>query len=56
MKFPKGDIMAFDARTGKKLWVFHTIPRPGEFGADTWENNSNVFYRQCRRMGAVLGR
>ncbi len=43
MKFPKGDIMAFDARTGKKLWVFHTIPRPGEFGADTWEDNSNVY-------------
>ena len=43
MKYPKGDIMAFDARTGKKLWVFHTIPRPGEFGEDTWENNSNVF-------------
>jgi len=43
MKYPKGDIMAFDARTGKKLWVFHTIPRPGEFGADTWENNSNIF-------------
>jgi quinoprotein glucose dehydrogenase len=43
MKYPKGDIMAFDVRTGKKLWVFHTIPRPGEFGADTWENNSNVY-------------
>ena len=43
MKFPKADIMAFDARTGKKLWVFHTIPRPGEFGADTWEDNSNVY-------------
>ena len=43
MKYPKGDIMAFDARTGKKVWVFHTIPRPGEFGADTWANNSNVF-------------
>jgi quinoprotein glucose dehydrogenase len=43
MKYPKGDIMAFDARTGKKAWVFHTIPRPGEFGADTWGNNSNVF-------------
>jgi quinoprotein glucose dehydrogenase len=43
MKFPKGDIMAFDARTGKKVWVFHTIPRPGEFGANTWENNSNEY-------------
>jgi quinoprotein glucose dehydrogenase len=43
MKYPKGDIMAFDVRTGKKLWSFHTVPRPGEFGADTWENNSNVY-------------
>jgi quinoprotein glucose dehydrogenase len=41
MKFPKGDIMAFDVRTGRKLWTFHTIPRRGEFGTDTWENNSN---------------
>jgi len=43
MKFPKADIMAFDVRTGKKVWTFHTIPRPGEFGADTWQNNSNVY-------------
>ena len=27
-------------RTGKRLWIFHTIPRPGEFGNDTWENDS----------------
>jgi quinoprotein glucose dehydrogenase len=43
MKFPKGDVMAFDVRTGRKLWAFHTIPRRGEFGADTWANNSNEF-------------
>jgi quinoprotein glucose dehydrogenase len=43
MKFPKGDIMAFDAISGKRLWVFHTIPRAGEFGADTWDNNSNEY-------------
>jgi quinoprotein glucose dehydrogenase len=43
MKYPKGDILAFDARTGKRVWVFHTIPRKGEFGADSWENNSNEF-------------
>lgn len=36
----KGDILAFDARTGKKMWVFHTIPRKGEFGYDTWLNGS----------------
>jgi quinoprotein glucose dehydrogenase len=31
-----GDIRAFDLRTGKQRWIFHTIPHPGEFGADTW--------------------
>ena len=31
-----GDIRAFDVRTGKELWRFHTIPRKGEFGYDTW--------------------
>jgi quinoprotein glucose dehydrogenase len=36
----KGDVMAFDVRTGKKLWVFHTIPRKGEFGYDTWLEGS----------------
>jgi quinoprotein glucose dehydrogenase len=43
MKFPKGDIMAFDVRSGRKLWTFHTIPRRGEFGAETWLNNSNEY-------------
>jgi quinoprotein glucose dehydrogenase len=43
MKHTKADIMAFDARTGKKVWVFHTIPRAGEFGADTWLNGSNEY-------------
>jgi glucose dehydrogenase len=36
----KGQARAFDVRTGKQLWAFHTIPRPGEFGNDTWHNNS----------------
>jgi quinoprotein glucose dehydrogenase len=35
-----GDILAYDARTGKYLWKFHVIPRPGEFGHDTWENDA----------------
>jgi quinoprotein glucose dehydrogenase len=33
---PPGDIRAFDVRTGALVWTFHTIPRPGEFGYDTW--------------------
>jgi glucose dehydrogenase len=35
-----GDILAYDARTGKYLWKFHVIPRPGEFGHETWENDA----------------
>ena len=30
------DIHAYDVRTGELVWVFHTVPRPGEFGSDTW--------------------
>ncbi len=33
---PPGDVRAFDARTGHRLWTFHTIPRDAAFGADTW--------------------
>src|SRR5262249_44075878 len=37
---PRGDIQAFDLRTGKAAWVFHTVAQPGEFGNDTWQNES----------------
>ena len=37
---PKADVMAFDVRTGRKKWVFHTVPRKGEPGYETWENGS----------------
>ena len=36
----KGLVRAFDIKTGKQLWRFNTIPGPGEFGNDTWENGS----------------
>ena len=35
-----GDIRAFDVRTGKLVWTFHTVPRPGEFGYDTWPKDA----------------
>jgi len=35
-----GYIRGFDVRTGKRLWTFRTIPRPGEFGNETWEKDS----------------
>ena len=36
----KGAVRAFDVRTGKRLWMFKTIPEPGEVGAETWEDDS----------------
>ena len=35
-----GDVRAYDVRSGKLRWSFHTIPRPGEFGYDTWPKDS----------------
>ena len=38
-----GDILAYDAKTGAFKWKFNVIPRPGEFGHDTWENDAWQF-------------
>ena len=35
-----GHIRAFDVNTGKLRWIFHTIPKPGEFGYDTWSKDA----------------
>jgi quinoprotein glucose dehydrogenase len=40
MRNVKGYVRGFDVRTGKRLWIFHTIPKPGEYGLDTWEKDS----------------
>lgn len=37
---PPGDIRAYDVRTGKLRWSFHTIPHPGEFGYETWPKDA----------------
>jgi quinoprotein glucose dehydrogenase len=37
---PPGDVRAYDVRSGKLRWTFHVIPRAGEFGVDTWKNDS----------------
>jgi quinoprotein glucose dehydrogenase len=36
----KGLVRGYDVHSGKKLWQFNTIPKPGEFGYDTWVNDS----------------
>jgi len=40
---PPGDVRAFDAKTGKQVWRFDTVPGPGQFGHDTWEDDSWKF-------------
>jgi quinoprotein glucose dehydrogenase len=39
-EMPPGHVRGYDVRTGERLWIFHTIPPPGELGNDTWENES----------------
>ena len=39
----RGDVRAFDVRTGELRWLFHTIPQAGEFGTDSWGDNSWEF-------------
>jgi len=43
MRNTPGYVMAFDARTGRQKWVFHTVPKTGEFGADSWDDGSNGY-------------
>ena len=38
---PPGDVRAFNAHTGELMWHFHSIPKDGEYGADTWKEGSN---------------
>ena len=43
MRNAKGSVRGYDVRTGKRLWIFHTIPKAGEFGYDTWlENGAEI--------------
>jgi quinoprotein glucose dehydrogenase len=39
----RGSVRAYDARTGRRLWTFQTIPRPGQFGYDTWDPEANKY-------------
>lgn len=40
MTAARGDVRAYDVRTGALRWIFHVIPQAGEFGVETWENGS----------------
>ncbi len=49
----KGFVRGFDVRTGKRLWIFHTIPRSDEFGYDTWEKDSASYTGNTGVWGQV---
>src|SRR5258705_7475801 len=55
MEQPRGDVRAYDVRTGKLPWQFHTIPQAGEFGVETWENDS-FKYTRPGPLGALFNR
>ncbi len=40
MNNTRGYVRGFDVKTGKRLWIFHTVPKPGEYGYDTWLQES----------------
>ncbi len=48
-----GDIRAYDARTGKLRWKFHTIPRPGEYGYDTWPKDAWTYTGAANNWGGM---
>jgi quinoprotein glucose dehydrogenase len=48
-----GHIRAYDVRTGKRKWIFHTIPQPGEFGYDTWPKEGNAEAGGCNAWGGL---
>jgi quinoprotein glucose dehydrogenase len=49
----KGYVRGYDVRTGKRLWIFHTIPQPGDFGNETWENDSWSYTGNAGNWGAI---
>ena len=50
---PPGDIRAYDVVTGKKVWQFHTVPRPGEFGYETWPKDAYKYVGGANNWGSM---
>jgi quinoprotein glucose dehydrogenase len=50
---PPGDIRAYDVVTGKLVWTFHTIPRPGEFGYETWPKDAWKYVGGANNWGSM---
>jgi quinoprotein glucose dehydrogenase len=52
-KNEKGFIRGYDVRTGKRLWIFHTIPQPGEVGNETWESDAWAYTGNAGVWGQI---
>ncbi len=50
---PPGDLRAYDVLTGKLVWTFHTVPRPGEFGYDTWPKDAWKYIGGVNTWGEI---
>ena len=55
-RMTKGYVRGFDARTGERLWIFHTVPMRGEFGTESWLQRLERVHGQHGRLGADLRR
>jgi len=51
----KGYVRGYDVRTGKRLWIFHTIPQPGEAGNETWLKDSWAYTGNAGNWGQMSG-
>src|ERR1700752_3758766 len=52
---PPGDIRAYDVIPGSKVWQFHTIPQPGEFGYETWPKDASKYAGGANTLGSMVG-
>ena len=50
----RGDVRAFDVRTGDQLWTFHTVPQEGEYGTDTWGDSNDMTLNGTSLFGEDL--
>jgi quinoprotein glucose dehydrogenase len=50
---PPGDVRAYDVVTGRLVWTFHTVPRPGEFGFETWPRDSASYAGGANTWGYI---
>ena len=54
-EMPPDDVRGYDVRTGKLLWTFHVVPRKGEFGNDTWLNDSWTYSGNSGTWSLISG-